>query len=133
MGSWWLAASSWQHAHSCVTSHAKFFGKTSNHPGDSSHLQPRFSALWLLHFPKIKITFEREETSDHQWDSENTMGQLMAIGRTVWGPKVPNLKGTEVILFYVQYFLYLVSSSINVSIFHIIWLNTFQTDLNYRG
>ena len=38
---------------------------------------------------------------------ENTMGQLMATRRTMWGPKVPALKGTEVSLPYVQCFLYL--------------------------
>ena len=47
----------------------------------------------------------------------------MAIGRTVWGPKVPTLKGTEVSI--VLCTMFLVSSSINVSIFHITWLNTF--------
>ena len=49
---------------------------------------------------------------------ENTIGQLMAIGKTVWGPKVSTLRGTEASLSYVQCFLYLVTS-INVSIFHI--------------
>ena len=44
-------------------------------------------------------------------------GQLMAMGRTVGGAKVPTLKETEASLSYVQCFLYLVSSSINVSIF----------------
>ena len=40
----------------------------------------------------------------------------------------PTLKGSEVSLFYVQCFLYPVSSSINVSIFHSSWLDTFWTD-----
>ena len=61
----------------------QFFGETSNHPGDSAPLQPRFGAPWLLAFPKTKIAFEREEISDHCEIQENTMGQLMAIGRTV--------------------------------------------------
>ena len=52
-----------------------------------------------------------------------------AVGRTVWGPKVPALKGTEASLSYVQCFLYLVSSSINVSIFHTTWLDASWTDL----
>ena len=43
--------------------------------------------------------------------------------------KVPILKGTEASLSYVQYFLYFVSSSINVSIFHSMWLDTFWTGL----
>ena len=69
MGNWWLAASSWQHALSCITSHAEFFGETSNHPGDAASLQPRFDTLRFLPFPKTKITFEREEILDCQWDS----------------------------------------------------------------
>ena len=69
MGNWWSAASSWQCTRSCITSHAEFFGKTSNHSGDSAPLQPRFGALWLLAFPKTKRTFEREEILDHWWDS----------------------------------------------------------------
>ena len=69
MGNWWLAALSQQGTLSCITSHAEFFGKTSNHPGDSAPLQPRFGALWLLAFPKTKVTFEREEISDRKWDS----------------------------------------------------------------
>ena len=68
MGTWWLAVSS-QRAHSRITSRAEFFGKTSNHPDDSAPLQPRSGALWLLVFPKTKITFEREEISDHWWNS----------------------------------------------------------------
>ena len=54
MGNSWLAASSWQCACSYTTSHTEFFGKTSNHPGDSAPLQPRFGALRLLAFPKTK-------------------------------------------------------------------------------
>ena len=69
MGNWGLAASSQQCTHSFITSLAEIFGKISNHPGDSASLQPRFGALRLLTFPKFKITFEREEISDRQWDS----------------------------------------------------------------
>ena len=69
MGNWWLAASSWQCTHSFIMSHAEFFGKTSNHLGNSVPLQPRCGAIWILGFSKTKITFERKEISDHQWDS----------------------------------------------------------------
>ena len=79
MGNWWLAASSQQCAHSCIMSSAKFFVETSNHPGDSAPLYPRFGTLWLLAFPKTKITFEREAISDHQWDSGKYNRQLKAI------------------------------------------------------
>ena len=41
---------------------------------------------------------------------------------------MPSLKGTEVPLCYV---VFLESSLINVSIFHIAWLDTFWTDLVY--
>ena len=64
MGNWSLVASSQQCAHSHITNPAEFFGKTSNHPGDSAPLQPRFVTLWLLAFPKTKITFETEKISD---------------------------------------------------------------------
>ena len=42
---------------------------------------------------------------------------------------MPTLRGTEASLSYVQCFLYLVSSSINVSIFHSPRLDVFLTDL----
>ena len=127
MGHWWLAASSWQHGHTCITYHEEFFGKTSNHPDDSAPLQPRFGALQLLAFPKTKIAFEREELLDHRWDSgKYEIGQLMASGRTVWGPKVPTLKRTEASLTYVPCFLYLASSSINVSFILYGWISSGQ-------
>ena len=69
MGNWRLAASSQQHAHSCIMCPAPFLGETLNCPGDSAPLKPRFGALWLLAFPKTKITFEREEISDCCLDS----------------------------------------------------------------
>ena len=68
MGNWWLAASSQQHTH-YASRLVQFFGETSNHPVDSALLQPTFGALWFLVFPQTKITFEREEISDCQWDS----------------------------------------------------------------
>ena len=69
MGNWWLAVSSRQRTSSCIMSHAEIFGETSNHPGELALLQSRWGTLWLLTFPKIKITFEREEILDHWWDS----------------------------------------------------------------
>ena len=60
------------------------------------------------------------------------MVQLMAMGKTLGGPKVPALEGTVVSLSYVQCFLYLVSSSINASIFDITQLDTLWKDLIYH-
>ena len=66
VGNWRLAASTRQCAHSCITSCAEIFGEISKHPVDPAPLEPRFGTLQLLAFPKTKITFEREEISDHQ-------------------------------------------------------------------
>ena len=129
MGNWWLAASSQQCAHSCISSHAEFFDKASNHPGDSAAIQPRFGALRLLAFSKTKITFKREEITDSQWDSgkynrvadgdwENCVRSQGAYFEGDWG-------------FIVLYTMFLVSSSINVCIFHITWLDTFWIDPVY--
>ena len=102
IGNWWLAVSSRQQAHTCITSHTEIFCKTPNQSGDSVPLQPRFGVLWLLVFPKTKITFEREQIQNFDEIQENMMGQLMVIGRTVWGPKVPTLKGPEASLSHVS-------------------------------
>ena len=107
MGTWWLAASSQQHTHSCIMSNAKFFDKMSNHPGDSAPLQPRFGTLQLLAFPKTKITFEREEISDHHWDS----GKYNGAADVNWENRVRSqgvyFEGDWVSLSHVQCFLYL--------------------------
>ena len=105
MGNWWLAASSQQCAHSCIMSHAEFFGKTSNYPGDSGPLQPRFGALWLLAFPKTKITFEREEISGHRWDSGKYNRAADGKCENYVRSQVPTLKGSEASLSCVQCFL----------------------------
>ena len=87
--------------------------------------------FWL--FLKLKLPLKGNRFQTISEIQENTTGQLMATGRTVWGPKVPTLKGTEASVSYVQCFLYLVFSSKNVSIFHTTWLTTFWTDLVYVG
>ena len=112
----------------CAGSCAEIFGETSNYPGDSASLQSRNGILWLLAFPKTKIAFEREEISDNWWDSEKYDGAADGDWGNLRSPKVPTMKGMEALLFYVQCFLYLVSS-INVSISQSIWLDTFWTDL----
>ena len=68
MGNQWLAASSWQDA-THVSCLVQLCGETSTRPGYSVPLKPRYGALWLLVFPQTKITFEREEISNCQWDS----------------------------------------------------------------
>ena len=69
MGNWLLAPLSQPCIFSFIMSPAEFFVETSNLPGNQVPFQPRFGVLKLLAFPKTKITFEREEISDCQWDS----------------------------------------------------------------
>ena len=91
--------------------------------------QPHFSPdlvpcdFWL--FPKLKSPLKQKRFQTINEIQEHMTGQVMVIGRTVWGPQVPTLKGTEVSSSYVQCFLYLVSSSVSVSTFYITWLDTF--------
>ena len=112
MGNCWLAASLRQHTHSCITSYAEFFGKTSNtqvtQPPCSPYWSPR--DFWL--FPKLKSPFKRKRFQIIDEIQENMLGQLMVIGWTVWGPKVPTLKGTEGSFCYLQCLLYLLMGAI---------------------
>ena len=94
MGNWWLAASSGDNElpHASLSC-AEFFGNTSSHPGDSGPptllptQQPRFGVLWLLDFPKTKITFEREDFRPSmrfrkiQWGSWWWLGELCEVPR----------------------------------------------------
>ena len=86
--------------------------------------------FWL--YPKLKSPLKGKRFQTINEIQKNMMGLLMAVGRTVWGPKVPTLKGTEASLSCVQCFLFLVSSSISVSTLQITWLETFWTDLIYQ-
>ena len=79
-------------------------------------------------FSKNKIAYEREEISDCQ-DLGNPNGAADGDWENCVGPKVPTLNGTEESLSYAQCFLCRVSSSTDVFIFHITWLDTFWTDL----
>ena len=133
MGNWWLAASSWQCSYSCITSRVKFFVETSNHPDDSTPYSPDLVPCNFWLFPKQNHLWKGRDIRPSVRFRKIWWGQLMVIGRTVWGPKVPTLKGTEESLSYVPCFFYLVSSSINVSNFYLTWLRTFWTDLIHQG
>ena len=128
MGNWWLAASSRQRTCSCITSPAEFFCKTSNRPGDSMPLQLRFGALWLLDFPKTKIIFEITH-SDCWWDSETYDRAADGDWENCVRSQDAYFEGDWGVI--VLYTMFLVSASINVSIFHITWLDTFWTDYRW--
>ena len=124
------AAGDWQLHHNNVPAHAlRLLQSVLVKHQITQVTQPRFGTLWLLAFPKTKITFEREEISYCQWDSGKYYGAADGDWENCVRSQVPTLKGTEESLSYVQCFLYLVSSSVNVSIFHITWLDMFWTDL----
>ena len=57
----------------CITSYAVFLWNIKS-PRWLRPPTPRFGALQLLAFPKTKITCEKEELSDHQWDSRKDDG-----------------------------------------------------------
>ena len=130
------ATGDWQLHHNDVPAHVSrliqsFLGETSNHPDVSAPYSPDLAPcdFWLFPILKSPLKGKRIQTIDEI--EENTRGQLMTIGGTVWGPQVPTLKGTKMSLTCVEYFLYFVSSSINVSSFHVMWLDTFWTSLVY--
>ena len=121
----------WKLHHNNVPTHAEsgaeFFGEASNHPGDSAPLKPRFGTLWIWLFPKI-VTFEREEISDHWWDSgkynraadgywENCVRSQGAYFEGDWGIIVLCTMFLESCIFF------------NKCLFHSTWLDTFRTDL----
>ena len=88
--------------------------------------QPHYSQdlvpcdFWL--FPNLKSPFKGKRFHTIDEIQENTMGQLMVIGRILWGPEVPSWKGTEASLSCVQSFLYLTFSSVNV------WFSYYMVD-----
>ena len=90
-------------------------------------LSPPIAMIWhpvTSGFPQTKITFKREEISEYTWESGKYHGATDGDWENCVSPKVHKLKGTEGSLSYAQCFLYLVSSSLNVSIFNTTWLNT---------
>ena len=105
MGNWWLAASLQQHAHSCIMSCTECFWWNIKSP---RWLNPTIAPILFFvtsGFSRLKSRLKGKKLQTTNEIQENTMGTLMAIGRTVWGPKVPTLKETEVSLSYAQCFL----------------------------
>ena len=107
MGNQWLAASSQQCAHSCITSHAEFLVKHQIIQVTQLPYSPDFVPCNFWLFQKLKSPLKEKRFQTISEIQENTIGQLMMIGRTVWGPQVPTLKRTEVFVSCVQCFLYL--------------------------
>ena len=125
----------WQVHHDHVPTHhvlCTFFVKHQITQVTQPPYKPHLASCDFCLSPKPKAPLKRKRFQTVDEIQKNMTGLLMATGRIVWGPKVPTLKRTEAPSSCVQWFLYLVSSSINVSIFHITWLDTFWTDIEYR-
>ena len=88
---------------------------------------PRFGTLRLLAFPKTKITFEREQIAGRRWDPGKYEGAADGNWENSVRSQGAYFEGDWGIIDLCTMFL--VSSSISVSIFHITWLDSFWTDL----
>ena len=105
-------------------------------------VQPRFGTLQLQAFPQTKITFKSEEISGHQWDSGKYNRAAdgdsnKGFCRVFWTVEkmLRELSDVPRCLLWRRLRCYcpiLVSCSINVSIFHITWLDTFWTNLTLK-
>ena len=116
------AASEWQLHHNNTPTHAshlmqRFLAKHQitqvTQPPYSPDLAP--CNFWL--FPKLKSPLKGKRFQTVDKIQENTTGQLMAIGRTVWGPKGAYFEGDWGVI--VLCTMFLVSSSVKVSILHL--------------
>ena len=96
----------------------------------SPHYSPDLAPCNFWLFPKLisPLKFKRFQTVNEI--QENPMRHLLVIRRTLWCPKMPTFKATKASSSCVHCFLHLVTS-INVSIFHITWLDIFWTKLIY--
>ena len=107
----------------------RVFLQNNNHTGDSAPLQPRCGALWPLAFPKTKITFEREEISDHQRDSGKYNRVADGDRKNCTRSQGAYFEGDQGVI--VLCTMFLVSPSVSVFIFHTSWLVPSGQTWNY--
>ena len=93
MDKWWLATSSQQCACLCITSHAEIFVKHQITQVTQPPYSPDLVACDFWLFPKLKSPLKGKRFQTVDEIQENTTGQLMAIGRTAWGPQVSTRRG----------------------------------------
>ena len=111
VGNWWLASSSWTTYP--LTSHAEFFVKHRITQVTQRLYSPCLATCDFWLFPKLKSPLNRKRFQTIDEFRENMMGQLMAIGRTVWKSQGAYFEGDWGVIVLCTVFL--VSSSINVS------------------
>ena len=129
MGYWWLAASSQQC--SLFMWHILFrvFWWNIKSPRWLSPLQSRFGNLnfWLL--PKLKSSLKGKRFQNINEISEKYSGAADGNWENCVRSQGAYFEGDWAVV--VLHAVFLASSSINVSIFHSAWLDTFWTDLAY--
>ena len=134
---WWFrrpqlwATGNWQLHHNNMPTHASglvqsFLVKTQitqvTQPSYSPDLVP--CDFWL--FPKLKSPWKGKRFQPIVENRENKTGKLIVMGRTVRSQGAYFERDGGILVLCT---VFLVSSSINVSIFHIIWLDNFWTNL----
>ena len=128
------AASDWQLHHnmpthaSCLMQNflAKYQITQVTQPCYSPDLVPCDFRL----FPKLKSPLKGKRFHTVDEIQENTTEQLMVIGKNCVRSQGAYFEGDWGIV--VLCTMFLISSSINVSIFHVTWLDTFWTDPYFR-
>ena len=124
MGNWWLAAPSRQTLAHVSRAVQNFLVKHQitqvTQPSCCPDLAP--CDFWL--FPKLKSPLKGGKLQTINEIQENTRGQLWQLGELCEVPRCLLWRGLRHHC-PMYCFLYLVSSSTNVSTFHITWLDTF--------
>ena len=76
VGNWWLAASSRQCTHSCITSRAEIFGETSSHQVTQPPYRPDLAPCDFWLFSKLKSPLKGNRFQTTHEIQENTTGPL---------------------------------------------------------
>ena len=118
MGNWWLAASSQQCACSSITHLLQSFGaKHQITQVTQPHYSPDLAPCDFWLFSKLKSPSKRKRFQTVSEIQENTMGQLMAIGRTVSSQGVYTEGGWGFIVLCTMFIV----SCVFFLCFHVIW------------
>ena len=143
LGNWWLEASSQQcgllmyHVLCRVFwPNIKSSRSLSPHTAQiwcpmTSGFSQNYNHLWKGIAFRLSMRFRKIQQDSWQWFQQRIL-QCFEQWKRHWENCVRSrgayFDGTEASLPYAQCFLYLVASSINVSIFHSTWLDTFWAD-----
>ena len=140
MGNWWLTASSQQciqcimyamHERQHHVSFRVFWGKYQITWVTQSPHSPDLAPCNFWLFPKLKSSLKGKRFQIIGEIQENTTGELTLNWEHCMRFQGAYFEGAWGII--ILYTMFLVSSSVSVSIFHITWLHTFWKDLIYTN